>query len=834
MTQIYQKLFRSLSFLLVFATLCCNIAVGQTLTTAGGTNYGALSFVPAGTPGTITFVVQNSNAQGRILNKIDCFARVDQPDNVFKLWYSATSLSGVPTVAAPVWTLVATGTPVTVSTDGVTTVIDNINFAIPANTQYRFALETSNGIGYTGTTAGTPSPNSFTSGGCTLKVGSNLVAGQAVGYGGAFPNPVNTPRFFTGAVYLSPCTSTTVAATPVITPDTIACGAGNPMVLRVLSGDLNASGEWKWYSGSCGGTLVGTGDIITINPTATTTYFVRGEGGCASTPGPCASVTVTLRPVPGTPVINPVPATCLGSVQALNISPVAITPGSVTVNSAALSLAIPDNTANGVNNTLTVAGVPAGATITGIDVTLNITHTYISDLVINLKAPNGQVLNLDKYVTGTGNEGENFVNTVISSGGTDNLSAGTAPYTGIFKPDAINTNVGNGVQNPTGFVANAASYASLYSVPNGTYTLALADGGPQDLGTLTGWSITIKYTTSAPASAAVWSPRATLFVDPAGTVPYNGTTPLYQIYAKAGATTEYYAASFLNGCFSTPDTAILVVNVPASVSDATLPADAAVCEFGNAVFEAKGGGTSPSYQWVQVDGNGVESNITDNENFSGATTDSLTVKNVPVSWNGYSYYCKVTSIAPCTDVVNTRSAYLRVYATPVATLSTGAGPTALQPGIFSALSVSSDSAAIGYDWSKNGGAFDGATGNSFDLTVNDQGVYTVKVTDVHGCAAVSNPVEISVVESANIFIYPNPSIDGRFSVCYYSLKGNVLPRMLAIYDSKGAMVLKKEYTIAKPYDKMEVDFSHLSKGTYFVNLADRNGKRIATGKVVVH
>ncbi|MBL0359342.1 MAG: T9SS type A sorting domain-containing protein [Chitinophagaceae bacterium] len=79
---------------------------------------------------------------------------------------------------------------------------------------------------------------------------------------------------------------------------------------------------------------------------------------------------------------------------------------------------------------------------------------------------------------------------------------------------------------------------------------------------------------------------------------------------------------------------------------------------------------------------------------------------------------------------------------------------------------------------------------------------------------------------------PNPN-NGHFSISYYSLKGNVLARVVTIYDSKGALVLDKVFEVGKPYDKMDIDFSRLQRGLYIVNLLDRNGNKIATGKVVV-
>ena len=56
-----------------------------------------------------------------------------------------------------------------------------------------------------------------------------------------------------------------------------------------------ASGTVYWYSGSCGGTLVGTGNPINVSPATTTTYYARNYT-TAFSPG-CASATVTVDPV---------------------------------------------------------------------------------------------------------------------------------------------------------------------------------------------------------------------------------------------------------------------------------------------------------------------------------------------------------------------------------------------------------------------------------------------------------------------------------------------------------------------------------------------------------
>lgn len=95
------------------------------------------------------------------------------------------------------------------------------------------------------------------------------------------------------------------------------CNAGSSTI-SITSGNLNGAASWQWYTVSCGGTSAGSGTSIIVSPTATTTYYVRGEGGCVSTPGTCAYITITVSAIPvavsasATP--NPV---CAGSTLTL-------------------------------------------------------------------------------------------------------------------------------------------------------------------------------------------------------------------------------------------------------------------------------------------------------------------------------------------------------------------------------------------------------------------------------------------------------------------------------------------------------------------------------------
>ncbi|MBK9480180.1 MAG: lamin tail domain-containing protein [Bacteroidetes bacterium] len=90
----------------------------------------------------------------------------------------------------------------------------------------------------------------------------------------------------------SPCVAATL---PTLSSSATSVCNNNPVTLSINGGSLNGSTAWNWYTDSCGGNIVGTGTSITITQSVTTTYYVRGEGGC-STNGNCANITVYCFP----------------------------------------------------------------------------------------------------------------------------------------------------------------------------------------------------------------------------------------------------------------------------------------------------------------------------------------------------------------------------------------------------------------------------------------------------------------------------------------------------------------------------------------------------------
>ena len=83
-------------------------------------------------------------------------------------------------------------------------------------------------------------------------------------------------------------TSATASSTTI-------CVSGS-RTLTLNGGSAGSGAVIKWYSASCGGTLVGTGNGLSVSPTETTTYYGRYEGTCNTTT--CSSVTITVNQLP--------------------------------------------------------------------------------------------------------------------------------------------------------------------------------------------------------------------------------------------------------------------------------------------------------------------------------------------------------------------------------------------------------------------------------------------------------------------------------------------------------------------------------------------------------
>ncbi|UBM58001.1 choice-of-anchor D domain-containing protein [Marinilongibacter aquaticus] len=107
-----------------------------------------------------------------------------------------------------------------------------------------------------------------------------------------------------------PCTPPTV---PTVTHSPATVCNGGTATLNI-TGTLNDASHWAIYTGSCGGTLIGTTATSSFEVTPSspsTTYYIRGEGGCTA-PSSCGTVTVNVTALDDAGFEYPAQAYCTG------------------------------------------------------------------------------------------------------------------------------------------------------------------------------------------------------------------------------------------------------------------------------------------------------------------------------------------------------------------------------------------------------------------------------------------------------------------------------------------------------------------------------------------
>ena len=272
----------------------------------------------------------------------------------------------------------------------------------------------------------------------------------------------------------------------------------------------------------------------------------------------------------------------------------------------------------------------------------------------------------------------------------------------------------------------------------------------------------------------------------------------------------------------TSSAAVLRVSLVTVIN--TQPADQGVCEGSDANFTIAASGTASglTYQWqISTDGGTNFSNI------SGSTNATLTLTGVTPSMNNNRYRVVVSGC----DAQTSTGALLTVNALPVVTIS--ASPYInLTTDLTTTLTATANPPASAFSWFKNDVPVAGATTSTLNVQYADLGAYKASVTDGNGCTNISNIITIadSVVNIA--FIYPNPNT-GFFQVRYQGVEFNGQPRIITMFDGKGARVLQQSYATVTSYQVMDVHGEHLSSAVYALILSDASGKTLGTGKVII-
>ncbi len=123
-----------------------------------------------------------------------------------------------------------------------------------------------------------------------------ILSGNYAGNVNVDPVATNTLPAYGGAdMFLVKYTQCVMPDTPTLTVNSTSVCANKSVTLSISSGNLNSATNWSWANFTCGASSIGSGTSIVVSPAASSTYFVRGEGGCVSSAN-CASVSVTVIP----------------------------------------------------------------------------------------------------------------------------------------------------------------------------------------------------------------------------------------------------------------------------------------------------------------------------------------------------------------------------------------------------------------------------------------------------------------------------------------------------------------------------------------------------------
>ena len=200
------------------------------------------------------------------------------------------------------------------------------------------------------------------------------------------------------------------------------------------------------------------------------------------------------------------------------------------------------------------------------------------------------------------------------------------------------------------------------------------------------------------------------------------------------------------GCAPTlyTDSVKMVVHaLPAAV---TQPSSTGTCAGNTALFYFNAVGYGLTYQWQVNTGGSTWTNLSTNAYYSGVNSDSLSLVNVPSTFNNYNYRCVLSGT--CNVVSNTYPASLSINNPPTASFTVN-GSTSFCPG-DSVLFIAAQNPNYSYQWQQNGVNIPNATGVTY--TVFNSGTYSLNVSLSGNCS------QTSTTQSINILSAPPASI----------------------------------------------------------------------------
>ena len=237
----------------------------------------------------VSFAVENTNNYPILLTDLSTFWGSNSASTgaLFKLYYSKTSLSGTSVISTGDWQIADSTSTLLISNQGQTRrLFSNMYLEIPANTTYRFYLESTYWMYYTTYTA--DPTNKYSANGVNLLTGDYQINGSYVGYTGTSGSLTTARNNFVGSITFvgNECNDPLKGGQVVSSPSGSLCSSA-PVNLDLTNNSKSSSLKYQWQSSTDrNGPFVNVGSELTnpkltVQPSATT--FYRCELKCGTT-----------------------------------------------------------------------------------------------------------------------------------------------------------------------------------------------------------------------------------------------------------------------------------------------------------------------------------------------------------------------------------------------------------------------------------------------------------------------------------------------------------------------------------------------------------------------
>jgi gliding motility-associated-like protein len=538
-------------------------------------------------------------------------------------------------------------------------------------------------------------------------------------------------------VQVAGCNSTTATTTVTVNTNSVAptsitgtstiCSGGST-TLTLSGGTAGTGATAQWYSGSCGGTAVGTGNSISVSPTGTTTYFVRYEGTCNTTT--CASVIVTVNSTSTAPTsITGTSTICSGSSTTLTLS-------GGTAGTGATA-----NWYTGPNGTGSFVGTGSSVTVSP---TSTITYYVRYEGTCNTTADASLTVTVNTLsvaptsISGTSTICSGASTTLTLSGGTAGTGAIAQWFTGSCGGTAVGT--GNSISvSPTATTTYFVRYSgtcnttTCASVTVTVNTLSVAPTSITGTSTIcsgASTTLTLSGGTAGTGATAQWFTGSC-----GGTAAGTGNS----ISVSPTVTTTYFVR-YAGACNTTTCASVTVTVENPSVAPTSITGTSTICSGGSTTLTLSGGtaGTGATAQWFTGSCGGTGSGTGNSITVSPTVTTTYFVR--------YAGTCNTTTCASVTVTVN------NAPATP----GTISGTTPICNGTSNTYSISSVPTAVSYTWAYTGGGTPTGTGVSTTFSPTSSGTLTVTATNSCGTSAAQTlAITVNTAENASFTLSSN-------------------------------------------------------------------------------